>query len=131
VRLAGSEKKSVGERTDIGDGRMPTVSVVTGTDPGNDGVVTTPSERLARKIRRSFPPGRVDEVMTRLSRLPDTSQSAERIQTAMIVKSGGSFERFMSEMELVQLDWRDTLMGSGLEHADYAAQLDHLLGPAE
>ena len=48
----------------------------------------------------------------------------------MIIRSGGNFERFMSEVELVQLDWRDTLMGSGLEHDDYEVQLDRLLGPA-
>ncbi|MDT4906031.1 MAG: hypothetical protein QOH52_4047 [Pseudonocardiales bacterium] len=94
----------------------------------HDGAVVAPSARLARKIRQSFPPGSADEVISRLSTLPDTSQSAERIQTAMIVRSGGNFERFKSEVELVQLDWRDTLMGSGLEHADYEEQLDRLLG---
>ena len=94
----------------------------------HDGGVAAPSARLARKIRESFPPGRVDEVISRLTTLPDTSQSAERIQTAMIVRSDGNLERFMSEVELVQLDRRDTLMGSGLEHADYEEQLDHLLG---
>ena len=95
----------------------------------HDGAVAAPSERLARKIHQSFPPDRADEVISRLSTLPDTSQSAERIQAAMIVRSGGSFERFMSEVELVQRDWRDTLMGSGLEHADYEVQLDRMLGP--
>lgn len=91
--------------------------------------MAVPSARLVRKIRESFPPDRVDEVMSRLSTLPDTSQSSERIQTAMIVRSDGDFERFMSEINLVLQDWRDTLMGSGLEHADYVDQLDRLLGP--
>ena len=95
----------------------------------NDGVVATPSERLARKIRQSFPLDRAEEVIFQLGTLPDTSQSAERIQTAMIVRSGGSYDQFMSEMELVQVDWRDTLVGSGLEHANYEVRLDQLLGP--
>ena len=61
--------------------------------------------------------------------MTDTSQAAERIQAAIVVHSHGDFERFLSEMELVELDWRDTLMGSGLEHGDYEEQLDRLLGP--
>src|SRR3954452_9869356 len=32
-------------------------------------------------------------------------------------------------MELVGRDWRDTLMFSGLEHADHEEELDRLLGP--
>ena len=73
----------------------------------------------------------MDEVISRLSGLPGTSQSSERIQTAVIVRSDGNYERFMSEIDLVLLDWRDTLMGSGLEHADYEEQLDRLLGPEQ
>jgi len=116
---------------DSADERTPSYGIVTAMFGCHDVGVVAPSARLARKIRESFPPDRVDEVISRLSTLPDTSQSAERIQAAMIVCSGGNFERFMSEVELVQLDWRDTLMGSGLEHADYEEQLDHLLGPEQ
>lgn len=97
----------------------------------HDGAVARTSARLTRKIRLSFPPDRAEEVISLLSTLPDTSQKAERIQTAMIVRADGNFERFISEVELVQLDWRDTLMGSGLEHADYEEQLDRLLGPEQ
>jgi hypothetical protein len=90
--------------------------------------VNVPSARLIRKIRNEFPPGRSDQVISALSALPDTLQSVERIQTAMILRSRGDFERFMAEVQLVQTDWRDTLMGTGLEHADYDEQLDRLLG---
>lgn len=91
-------------------------------------VVAEPSSRLVRKIYQSFPPDRADDVVRCLSALPDTSQSAERIQTAMVIRARGDFDGFMSEVELVQRDWRDTLMGSGLEHADYETVLDRILG---
>ena len=90
--------------------------------------VTTPSARLERKIRQDFLPSEADQVVSRLSALPETSQSAERIQAAMIVRSGGNWERFLYEIELVQVDWRDTLMGTGLEREDYKVRLDQLLG---
>ncbi len=90
--------------------------------------MTAPSARLDRKTRQNFPPSRADEVVSRLTALPDTSLSAERIQAAIVVRSQGSFERFLAELELVQLDWRDTLMGSGFEHDDYEARLDEVLG---
>jgi hypothetical protein len=93
--------------------------------------MAAPSARLARKIRQSFAADRADDVIERLSALPETSQSAERIQTAVIVRADGDVERFMSEVELVQLDWRDTLMGTGLEHPDYEERLDRLLGPEQ
>ncbi len=85
---------------------------------------------MARKIREDFP-DRADDVIARLTDLPDTSQAAERIQAAIIVRSQGDFAAFLSELDLVALDWRDTLMYSGLEHADYEEQLNRLLGPRD
>lgn len=90
--------------------------------------MTAPTTRLARKIRRDYG-DRSAEVIARLTSLADTSQSTERIQTAIIVRANGDFDRFLSELELVEVDWRDTLMGSGLEHIDYEKELDRLLGP--
>jgi hypothetical protein len=90
--------------------------------------MTAPSARLEHKIRQDFPPSEADQVVYRLSVLPDTSQSAERIQAAMVLRSDGNWERFLYELELVQTDWRDTLMGTGLEHEDYGVRLDQLLG---
>lgn len=37
--------------------------------------------------------------------------------------------RYCLNWIFVALDWRDTLMSSGLEYADYEEQLDRLLGP--
>src|SRR5689334_1867802 len=92
-------------------------------------LVTAPTDRLTRKIWDDFPE-RADDVIARLTALPDTSQATERIQAAIVVRSGGDFDAFLSELQLVAVDWRDTLMYSGLEHADYEEQLDRLLGPA-
>ena len=66
---------------------------------------------------------------SRLGTLVDASQT-EQVQAAIIVRAAGDFYRFLSEMELAQLDWRDTLVGSGFEHADYEEQLDRVLGPS-
>mgnify|MGYP005819629257 CR=1 FL=1 len=90
--------------------------------------MTAPTARLIRRIQRDFP-GRADEVIAGLTDLPKTSQDAERVHAAIIVRSRGDFAAFQSELELAALDWRDTLMGSGLEHADHEDQLERLLGP--
>jgi len=92
--------------------------------------VAQPSTRLTRKIQKEFAGDHADEVVSVLLGLPEGTQSSERIQTAMIVRSRGNFQRFMSEVSLVQTDWRDTLMGSGLEHDDWREVLDRVLGPA-
>ena len=89
--------------------------------------MSDPTPRLVRRIRADFG-SRADEVVSRLSALPGTSESPERIQAAIVVRSAGNFARFLSELELVETDWRDTLMGSGFEHADNPAQLDRVLG---
>lgn len=90
--------------------------------------MAAPTARLERKIRNDFAPDEADEVIDRLTALPETTQQPERIQAAIIVRSEGDFQKLLSELELVALDWRDTLMGSGLEHADYPSRLDRLLG---
>lgn len=92
--------------------------------------MTAPTSRLARKIREDFP-DRADDVIAKLTDLPDSSQAAERIQAAIIVRSQANFATFLSELDLVVLDWRDTLKSSGLEHDDYEEQLERLLGPRD
>jgi hypothetical protein len=97
----------------------------------DDDDVSAPSSRLARMIRQSFSSDHADDIIHRLSALEGTSLSAERIQTAMIIRADGNFGRFIAEIELAQLDWRDTLVGTGLEHSDYEEVLDRLLDPAQ
>ena len=90
--------------------------------------MTAPTPRLTRRIREDFA-DRAEDVIAELTDLPDTSQSTERVQAAIVIRSHGDVTTFLSELELVALDWRDTLMHSGLEHADHEEQLDRLLGP--
>lgn len=91
------------------------------------GFVNPPTDRLARRIRHDFPDS-ANEVITRLTDLPDTSQASERIQAAIVLKARGDFQRFLYEAAGVSIAWRDALMGSGLEHGDHEAQLDRILG---
>jgi len=95
------------------------------------------SARLERRIRRDFEPGSVEPVLTRLSQLareldesPRISAGAERVQAAIVLKAAGSWKRFEGEITLANQDWRDELMGSGLENEDWPLRLDAELGPA-
>ena len=89
--------------------------------------MTAPSARLQRRIRRDFG-DHADDVVAQLGLLPETSQDPERIQAAVVLRADGDHDAFLSELDLVRLDWRDTLMDTGLEHADWHERLDVLLG---
>lgn len=95
--------------------------------------MTTP--RLVRRVRRDFPaPGSADEILAVLDALPDKTRwpgpTPERIQAAVVLSAGGDVSRFLSAVDLAEIDWRDALMAADLGNTDWAERLERELGPA-
>ena len=100
----------------------------------HDGRVAQLTPRLRRRIQHDFPPGTADMVLSYLRTLADSAyggQSRERVQAAVVLASGGQWDRFMSMLQLLRLDWRDALMAGGLGQDDWRAVVDVELGPSE
>jgi len=55
----------------------------------------------------------------------------ERVLAAILLRAKGDPRALDGEFALAELDWRDTLMYTGLEHAGWERMLDDELGPAE
>lgn len=89
------------------------------------------SPRLERWVRRSFDAGSAEPVLAELRALPDVAvglQDAERIQAALVIRTGGDWDAFQSMLRLVDQDWRDALVAGGLAHGDWPERLDEVLG---
>jgi hypothetical protein len=89
--------------------------------------------RLRRRIGNDFPPGSAEIVHSYLEALADSAcdgQSRERVQAAVVLASGGQWDRFSSMLQLLRLDWRDVLMAGSLGEGDWRAVLDTELGPS-
>jgi hypothetical protein len=83
--------------------------------------------RLRRRIRRDFPAGSAEVVIGYLEALADNAfdgQGRERVQAAVVIASGGQWDRFKSMLELLRLDWRDVLMAGDLGADDWRLVLD-------
>ncbi len=96
--------------------------------------MTTPSTRLTTRVRRDFAEEDAGYVLTRLEALPDLAygrQDHERMQSALVLAAGGDRARFEAGLRLLDLDWRDVLVGGGLGHGDWPRQLEKELGPDE
>jgi hypothetical protein len=85
------------------------------------------TDRLKARIRLDFP-NHVAEVESALGRVASGNQDRERILAAVVVMAQGDRRKLDSEIKLSNEDWRDVLMGTGLENADWPDRLDHLLG---
>jgi hypothetical protein len=86
--------------------------------------------RLLRRIQRDFPDAEAARgVVGALRKLALEEKYSERILAAAVFSAGADVNRFRSAIRLAGLDWRDLLMGSGLEHANWRDVLDEELGP--
>ena len=88
------------------------------------------TKRLAAYIHTRFPHGTAHEVIRHLTDLGNlsTSQSEERVQTAVVLAAGGTWEGFQSALKLAHIDWRDALVAGGLENEGWEKLLEELLG---
>lgn len=88
------------------------------------------SERLTAWVARTFPKGSAEPVLAELRRLPTSvvgGQDPERVQAAIVVRSGGDWFRFQAMLELARQDWRDALVAADLANDDWRHRLDTIL----
>jgi triosephosphate isomerase len=52
----------------------------------------------------------------------------ERITAAVVILAGGSVDKLLDAIRLMEADWRDLLVASGLAHADWPSDLDDIFG---
>ncbi|WP_134767824.1 hypothetical protein [Nocardioides sp. 1609] len=91
------------------------------------------SPRLARWITRELVAADAEHVLRELGDLSDSvlgGQDRERIQAALVIRSGGERARFDGMLRLAREDWRDLLVAADLGHGDWRNVLDDVLGPA-
>lgn len=82
--------------------------------------------RVRRQIERDFPdPGSAAEI----ARLIADASDSERIQAAIVLQVHGDRDRLAHAVFLARSDWRDVLMGTGLEHEEWRRVLDFEFGP--
>ncbi|MDT7787625.1 MAG: hypothetical protein QOF58_6044 [Pseudonocardiales bacterium] len=86
------------------------------------------SERVAARIARDFGE-HASEALDALALAETGNQDVERVHAAIVLTAEGSVARLWQAAELSALDWRDVLMGTGLEHGDWPAVLDREFGP--
>lgn len=89
------------------------------------------SPRLTAWIACNFEAGTAEEILDVLRDLPPGAiggQDPERIQAALVLGAGGSWQLFLSNVELAKLDYRDALVGGGLGNADWPCRLTDVLG---
>lgn len=90
-----------------------------------------PNPRLARWVEREFSEADAQRVLSALGELPASvlgGQDPERIQAALVIRSGGDWARVDGMLRLAQEDWRDLLVAADLGNADWPAVLDDVLG---
>ena len=90
-----------------------------------------PSPRLARWIEREFSEADAPRVLSALGDLPASvlgGQDPERVQAALVIRSGGDWSRVEGMLRLAQEDWRDLLVAAELGNADWPSVLDDVLG---
>ncbi|MET9632087.1 hypothetical protein ABZX92_31965 [Lentzea sp. NPDC006480] len=86
------------------------------------------SERVAARIARDFGE-HASEALDALALAETGGQDVERVHAAIVLMAEGSVARLWQAAELSALDWRDVLMGTGLEHGSWPAVLDREFGP--
>ena len=79
----------------------------------------------------TFRPVRQRGYLEALAESAFDGQGRERVQAAVVIASGGQWDRFRSMLRLLELDWRDVLMAGGLGQDDWRAVLDAELGPTD
>jgi hypothetical protein len=84
------------------------------------------SPRLTRWVTDAFPSGSCEQVLDELRNLPPDvvgRQDPERIQAALVLRTGGDWNEFVQMRDLAIRDWRDALVAAGLAHEDWPERL--------
>lgn len=84
------------------------------------------SGRLRTRIELDFPEaGSAQEIV----RIIGEASDSERVQAAIALSARGEIARLRYSVILTGQDWRDTLVGGGLDSPDWQERLDTELGP--
>jgi hypothetical protein len=90
------------------------------------------SERIKRRISRDYTPDdrqAVEEILIDLmSYMESKGIDAERVIAATLLDAEGEPDKLLDAVQLARIDFRDILMGSGLEHADWRDRLETEFG---
>ena len=87
--------------------------------------------RLRRYIEKTFSPDAARRVAERLEEWRisyEDEAPSERLKAAALLCSEGGEERLADCLELGEADWRDLLMGTGLEHENWPEVMDREFG---
>jgi len=88
------------------------------------------SPRIVRRVQADFGTS-ADLVVAQLERVSLIGRvDNERVLAAILLRAKGDPRALAGEFALAELDWRDTLMYTGLEHAGWEEMLDDEFGPA-
>ena len=68
----------------------------------------------------AYPSGSSQKVLAELRHLPEVvgSQDPERIQTTLVLRSGGDWDKFVEMRDLAFRDWSDALIVADLADDD-------------
>ncbi|TMU97820.1 hypothetical protein [Streptomyces sp. DASNCL29] len=86
--------------------------------------------RIARRVAKDFPEDNaavielLDELVSSLS----SGGPPERIAAAAVLHGQGKLDRLLEAVQTAYEDWRDVLMGTGLEHGDWPERMDREFG---
>lgn len=87
------------------------------------------SGRIAAAVRSEYE-GSADSVLDMLRELDLPGPNSERIAAAILARGRGHDAAVLDACALALTDWRDVLMGTGLENGDWAEVLDSRFGPS-
>jgi hypothetical protein len=87
------------------------------------------SERLTRWVLRNFDARSSERVLETLAALPKhvapwDGPPRERIQAALVLRTGGDWHRFEAMVRLAEQDWRDALVAGELADQGWPDRLD-------
>lgn len=93
-------------------------------------VMAEVTARIAQRAARDFGTS-AHRIMGRLRALSLAGNvDYERVMAAILIRAAGDWRQLDQAADLAQLDWRDVLMGTGLEHEGWEQLLDADFGPA-
>jgi hypothetical protein len=92
------------------------------------------SRRIQHRIDLDFDVAHLDEVASSLEAFSLRNETDfggcgpdERLHAAILIRASGDIAEFRAAIELLRLDPRDVLMGTGMEHSDWRRQLSRLV----
>ncbi|MGW2486749.1 hypothetical protein ACWCV9_05940 [Streptomyces sp. NPDC001606] len=87
------------------------------------------TSRIKQRIKRDYPEAEQPAVASILVELSDEisryeNAQLERIIAATLIHGQADVDKLLTAVQVALSDWRDVLMGSGLEHSDWPARLN-------